>query len=472
MRFIKILLATVTILTLYLSAHRVRGAITFTEIHGFVNYDSVNGYNSESALVQHSNGYLYGTTCSGGQNNEGTIFGINTNGNVFETVASFNLFNGGFIGVSPISGLTEGTDGNLYGTTENGGADLAGEVFQYSPSGLNVLYSFTGGNDGDLPLSGLVLGVDGNLYGTTSGGYGTIFKLTLAGTLTTIHSFSGADGYAPHSLVQGKDGNLYGATQGGAYGNGTIFKITTSGVFNTLYSFTGSSDGASPSGGLVQAADNNFYGTTYSGGFGYGTIFKITTTGVLTTLASFNNTNGANPNSTLVVGSDGNFYGTTVSGLTDYPLAGTPFWIQNFGTVFQVTPAGVITTVVSFDYMNGYGADPNGLTQGTDGNLYGTCQNGGTYFGASGGIVFQLNIPSVVATAAPMFQTVRKTNNVLTLTWSAVTTKTYQLQYKTNMNQLNWNNLGGIITASGSSASATDSIGADKQRFYRIELLP
>jgi hypothetical protein len=137
-----------------------------------------------------------------------------------------------------------------------------------------------------------------------------------------------------------------------------------------------------------------------------------------------------------------------------------------------MTTAGVISTVVSFDYMNGYGADPNGLAQGKDGNLYGTCQNGGANFGASGGIVFRLNVPGAIVATLPVFQMMRKTNNVLTFSWSAVAGRTYQLQFKTNLNQLNWNNLGGAITASGSTASAIDSIVTNKQRFYRVGMLP
>jgi uncharacterized repeat protein (TIGR03803 family) len=475
-------LLLITVLFLWPFAHGASGAIIPTEIHGFVNYDNVNGYDSQSALVQLSNGYLYGTTSGGGANNEGTTFIVSTNG-AFETLVSFNLYNGGFIGASYIAGPIGGSDGNLYGTTLNGGADLYGEVYQETGSGINVLYSFTDGNDGAQPYAGLVQGTDGKFYGTTTVaglfGYGTVFQITSAGSLNTLHWFTGNDGSNPRgNLVQGKDSNLYGTTeQGGIYGNGTVFKITTSGTFTTLYSFTGGADGAYPFAGLVQGQDGNFYGTTYyrgaytyldSTGNGYGTIFKITTNGLLTTLASFNNTNGANPYSTLVQGGDGNFYGTTYNGLTDYPLGGAPFWIQNFGTVFEMTSAGAITNLVSFDYEDGYGAYPNGLIQAKDGNFYGTAQNGGTYFGASGGIIFRLNIPGAIAIAPPLFQMVRKTNNVITLTWSAVTTKTYQLQYKTNLNQLNWNNLGGIITASGSTASTTDSISADKQRFYRI----
>jgi len=421
MRFIKILLATVTILTLCLSAHRAMGAITFTEIHGFVNYDSVNGYNSQSALVQHSNGYLYGTTSGGGANNEGTVFGINTNGSWFDTLVAFNLYNGGFIGSSYVAGPIEGTDGYLYGTTENGGANLAGEVYQVTGSGINVLYSFTGGNDGDQPYAGLVQGMDGNFYGTTTVGgywtfldpnnigYGTVFKITPTGTLATLYSFIGSDGFDPQgNLVQGTNGILYGTTShGGAYGYGTVFKITTNSVFNTLYSFTGGNDGSLPRSGLMQGKDGNFYGTTYfrgaytssdSSGNGYGTIFKITASGGLTTLASFNNTNGANPNSTLVLGTDGNLYGATDNGLYNGGLFGTVLYYPNFGSIFQMTPAGIITTIVSFDVNDGYGANPNGLAQGKDGNLYGTCGNGGNANGSYGGIVFRLTLPPVDTT--------------------------------------------------------------------------
>src|ERR1039458_468860 len=337
-------------------SQRAHAGITFAEIHGFQQYETGDGYEPQSALVQHSNGYLYGTTRRGGADSEGAVFGVSTDGTLFASLASFDIDNGGFLGETPISGLTQGPDGNLYGTTEKGGADLAGEVFQYSKSGLIVLYSFTGGDDGAGPYAGLLQGLDGNLYGTTTTGgfwtfldphntgYGTVFRITATGTLNTLYSFNGSDGSDPcGNLVQGKDGGLYGTTQyGGAYGFGTVFKITTNGLFGRLYSFTGVNDGACPRAGLVQGGDGDLYGTTYSdsSGAGFGTVFKITSNGTLTTLASFNNSNGANPNSTLVLATDGNFSGPTDSGLTDYPpITGV---IQNWGTVFQMTPAGAI----------------------------------------------------------------------------------------------------------------------------------
>ena len=195
MQFTKILLPAVPILALCLAAPCARATITFTEIHGFVKYDNVDGYNSQAALVQLANGNLFGTTCSGGANNEGTIFGVTTNGSVFSTLTSFTLYNGGYLGGSYIAGPIQGTDGYLYGSTQNGGANLAGEVYQATGSGINVLYSFAGGNDGSLPYAGLVQGGDGNFYGTTTVGglftyldpnnigYGTVFKITPSGSL-------------------------------------------------------------------------------------------------------------------------------------------------------------------------------------------------------------------------------------------------------------------------------------------------
>ncbi len=496
MKSCKKILLSVTIIASGLAAPCAQAAITFTEVHGFINYDSVNGYNSQAALVQFSNGNLYGTTCSGGANNEGTIFGATTNGSAFGTLASFTLLNGGYLGGGYIAGPIQGTDGYLYGTTQNGGANLAGEVYQLTGLGINVLYSFTGGNDGSQPYAGLVQGTDGNFYGTTTVGglftyldpnnigYGTVFQITPAGSLTTLHSFSGSDGFDPlGNLVQGKDGSLYGTTlHGGLFGFGTVFKISTTGIFSTLYSFTGGTDGGLPLAGLVQGVDNNFYGTTYyygaynssdPSGYGNGTVFKITANGLLTTLASFNNTNGANPNSTLVQGGDGNFYGTTYNGLYNGSVVpGLVSYYPNFGSIVQITPAGVITNLVSFDSSDGYGAYPNGLIQGKDGGFYGTCRNGGTDFGASGGIIFRLGVPGAALVAPPVFQTINKSNNLLTFTWSAASGKTYQLQFKTNLFQPNWQNIGGVITASGLTASTTDSIGPGKQRFYRVGLLP
>jgi len=250
----------------------------------------------------------------------------------------------------------------------------AGAVF-------TTLYSFTGTNDGANPQAALVQGSDGEFYGTTApvatnDGYGTVFKITTEGVLTTLYSFTGGDDGADPlaSLVLGRDGNFYGTTYGGGmYSNGTVFKITTNGMMTSLYSFAGPNDGAHPMAGLVQGSDGYFYGTTYNGGTnGNGTVFKIGSNGALTTLHLFDYLDGAYPQAALVQGKDGNFYGTTDNGGTN----------GGFGTVFDISTNGSLTTLFSFGgYENGVnGVFPQAaLVLGRDGNFYGTCENGGPY---------------------------------------------------------------------------------------------
>ena len=151
-----------------------------------------------------------------------------------------------------------------------------------------MLHAFSGSpGEGANPVAGLVQGTDGNFYGTTALGgehsLGTVFKITSAGSLTTLHSFSGSSGEGADpfaGLAQGSDGNFYGTTAlGGAHFLGTIFRINPAGSFTTLYSFSGSpGEGAGPVSALVQGSDGNFYGTTALGGAHYwGTVFKFST---------------------------------------------------------------------------------------------------------------------------------------------------------------------------------------------------
>jgi uncharacterized repeat protein (TIGR03803 family) len=272
-----------------------------------------------------------------------------------------------------------------------------------TPSGgLTTLVSFNGTN-GSYPVAGLVQGGDGNFYGTTilggTNNFGTVFKMTSVGELTALVSFSGINGSSPFAaLVQGTNGNFYGTTAGGngywsgsgsAYSYGTVFQVTPGGLLTTLRVFTGA-NGYKPQAGLVQGIDGNFYGTTAYGGnlsvnadYGFGTVFKMTPAGVLTTLDSLSGANGSHTLSGVVQGSDGNFYGTTAGG-----------GAGGAGTVFKVTPAGTLTTLVTF-----HGPDGNSpqapLVQGTDGNFYGTT----TYGGANGrGTVFQVTPAGVLTT--------------------------------------------------------------------------
>jgi len=155
-----------------------------------------------------------------------------------------------------------------------GGTHFEGTVFKITPAGAEtVLYSFAGGADGDEPYGSLVQGTDGNFYGMTYEGGptndGTVFKITPAGAETVLYAFgSGADGNEPYgSLVQGTDGNFYGMTyEGGANNEGTIFQVTPSGTETVLWSLGAGSDGNEPYGSLTFGPDGTLYGLTYEGG--------------------------------------------------------------------------------------------------------------------------------------------------------------------------------------------------------------
>jgi uncharacterized repeat protein (TIGR03803 family) len=385
-------------------------AQTLTTLYAFSFGPNESGAYPYAGLVQGTDGNFYGTTSWGGdyyycQQSTyaicGMVFKITPAGTLTNLYDFCYWWSGCGDGAAPRAGLVQGTDGNFYGTTRQGGYlgcyTGCGTVFQITPSGtLTTLHTFDG-TDGSDPYAGLVQGTDGNFYGTTSQGgggpcnpygCGTVFQITPAGTLTTLHSFAGSDGAFPHAgLVQATDGNFYGTTSGGGasgncgdYGCGTVFKITAGGTLTTLYSFCSQSncpDGNSPYAGLVQATDENFYGTTQyggtsgnCGGYNCGTVFKITAGGTLTTLYSFEGTDGAVPLATLVQATDGNFYGTTLYGGTSGNCGA-----RRCGTIFKITPAGTLTMLHSFDDTDGsapYGA----LIQATDGNFYGTTEGG------------------------------------------------------------------------------------------------
>ena len=314
----------------------------------------------------------------------------------------------------------QASDGNFYGTTWGGGSNSCewgcGTVYKITPEGaLTTLYSFCAQpncTDGINPYASLVQGTDGNFYGTTGWagayGYGTVFKITPAGALTTLYNFCAAgypcaDGQLPYaSLVQATDGNFYGTTyMGGAYDYcygpsgdgscGTVFKVTPTGVLTTMYSFCSQwncQDGVQPRGGLVQASDGNFYGTTS------GTVFKITPSGTLSTLYTFCSqldcSDGTSLWAGLVRAGDGSFYGTTRDG-----------GANSRGTVFKITSIGTLTTLYSFCPQSSCidGAYPVApLVQATNGFFYGTASNLGFY---GDGTVFRLGVVHACATCRP-----------------------------------------------------------------------
>jgi YVTN family beta-propeller protein/uncharacterized repeat protein (TIGR03803 family) len=331
----------------------------------------------------------------------------------FTTLASFDLTNGAH---PYYMSLVQGTDGNFYGPTTEGGANGDGTLFRITPSGTLNWISFDG-TDGNYPLGSLVQGTNGDFYGTTNSdganGAGTVFESTPDGSLTTLYNFCSQSGcvdggFPVGALVQAASGDFYGtAAVGGAYGGGTIFRMTASGALTTLYSFCSQAncgDGSYPLGGLVQAADGNFYGTTQFGGTssncsgGCGTIFEITSSGMLTVLHSFDSNDGAYPN-WLVQASDGNFYGTNSNGGLNNACSG------GCGTAFSITPAGTLTTLYNFcsqpNCSDGYAPDA-GLVQATDGNFYGTTwwggANGNSICAVGCGTIFRLTSAGILTT--------------------------------------------------------------------------
>jgi uncharacterized repeat protein (TIGR03803 family) len=344
---------------------------------------SPDGFAPTAPLIQGSDGNFYGTTTSGGPNFWGTVFQISPGG--VETV--LYSFASGSDGADPVGGVVEASDGNFYGTTYSGGANGLGTVFKVTPAGVEtILWSFGSGVDGMQPAAGLIQGSDGNFYGTTSGGgtnaHGTVFKITPAGAETVLWNLgAGSDGYDPESaLIQGSDGNFYGTTiSGGSNNFGTVYKITPSGVETVLWNFD-FTNGSGPQAGLIEGPDGNFYGTTAGGGTNAGgTVFKITPSGVETILWNFGlGADGVGPVAGLVLGRDGNFYGTTAVGGT----------INNDGTIFKVTPAGVETVMWDFGFgTNLIAIQVSALIQGSDGNFYGTTDAGGT---VADGTVFKM----------------------------------------------------------------------------------
>ncbi|MGO8671962.1 MAG: choice-of-anchor tandem repeat GloVer-containing protein, partial [Capsulimonadaceae bacterium] len=313
-------------------------------------------------LVLATDGNFYGTTWRGGSASGGTVFQVTPSG-VLTILHSFGDGTVANDGASPVNaGLIQGLDGYLYGTTEVGGVAWCGTVYRISTSGaVTILHSFCDGSvpsDGVNPLAGLVQGTDGNLYGTTIEGglvgLGTAFRITTAGVETVLHSFgyTANDGFLPCApLLQASDGNFYGTTWfGGSNGwaSSTAFRMTAAGSVTILHTFgsgTVAFDGAEgyEAPGLIQATDGNLYGTTSSGGFnGSGTAFRLTVSGSETILHAFDDgsvsNDGVEPG-VMMEALDGSLYGVSAEG------GG-----YNSGTFFRIglTPA--------------YPAAPTGLT--------------------------------------------------------------------------------------------------------------
>ena len=342
-----------------------------TTLHEFSGSD---GANPAMSLLQASDGNFYGTTADGGASSTGAVFKMDSSGNL----TTLYSFSGGNDGGYPGGGLIQGTDGYLYGTTSSGGTSNSGTVFKMDLSGdITTLYSFSGGADGELPVGSLVQGPGGLFYGVTqnggstcsldSRGCGSIFQIDTSGNFKTLYAFTGGqDGAEPEeALLQASDGDFYGTalfggdsscTVSGTTGCGTIFRIDSTGNFTLLHAFTGGTEGGVPFSSLIQAGDGDFYGTATAGGdsscsvtasgenyptyVGCGTVFKMDSAGNVSALYSFQGspTDGSNPFAAVVEGTDGYFYGTTRWGGT---ATSCPYTSNGgCGTFFRVAGPG------------------------------------------------------------------------------------------------------------------------------------
>jgi uncharacterized repeat protein (TIGR03803 family) len=404
----------------------------FTNLYSF-NYTS--GYYPEAGLVQAGDGWLYGTTASGGAYSYyGTVFRISTNG-AFNSLYSFTYSSGGY----PKAALAQADNGNLYGTTYEGGTSGSGTVYQISTNGaFTLLYSFLGTNDGANPEAGLIQAANGNLYGTADSGgandHGSIYVLdalqvppqSLLFTVPaggpvpvtsqniTLNAFAAISwsldnpaswlslsvsngivapgapvslSASPNPAAASLPAGFYSVTLNFTNLNdGTVqsVQVNLQVLLSPVASFAGSG-GGNPYSSLIQANDGWFYGTTAYGGasvayggYGNGTVFRINSNGAFTTLYSFTGANdGANPYAGLLQASDGWIYGTT-----EYNGA------FGNGTIFRISTNGSFTALYSFTGGND-GANPvASLIQASDGRLYGTTQFGGAY---GNGTVFQVS---------------------------------------------------------------------------------
>ena len=304
---------------------------------------SPDGARPAGPLVEASDGYLYGTTTVGGSLNRGTLFRMSRTGGV----SVVHEFVGGTDDGAYPGALVQATDGNLYGLTQGGGPQNRGTIFRLSPAGpFAIVYSFAGGADGSNPLQ-LIQATDGFLYGIAQldgpFGRGTMFRLDPPGTPTVIHAFgsSPSDGIFPTALMQASDGSFYGAT---LTNNSTAFRMLPDGTYIPLHTFDPTSEGILVR-TLAEGNDGNFYGATSC----RGTIFRMTPGGQVTVLsrqddlycdrvhAPFDNVSIS-----LVPVPDGSFYGVRHR-------------LRDSDDLFTMTSEGALTVLHTFTFAGDSG---------------------------------------------------------------------------------------------------------------------
>ena len=310
---------------------RITPGGTESVLHSFAG-GTTDGAHPQGPLLEASDGNFYGVTALGGASGDGVVYRITPAG--AESIL-YSFAGGTTDGANPTGRLLQAGDGNFYGITLTGGSDAvtggagnSGVVYRITPGGIEtVLHSFVADASDFSAASSLIQGIDGNLYGLTdqdgANGRGSFFRITPSGSITTLYSFPGttSDGVGPvGEPIQAADGNFYGATAGGnaSLVFGVVFKITPGGAETVLHSFTGgTTDGEEPQSGPIQANDGNLYGTTpYGGANNDGIVYQLTLNGTETVLHSFagGTTDGANAVDGLIQAGDGTLYGVTTSG--------------------------------------------------------------------------------------------------------------------------------------------------------------
>jgi uncharacterized repeat protein (TIGR03803 family) len=399
--------------------------------------NSTGGFGPVSGVVLDSAGNIYGTTSSGGNNDDcrslgntgcGVAFELSLVGSTWQENVPYT-FTGGSDGGVIGSGLVRDSTGNLYGTTQFGGTTSStcsfgcGVVYELSPSGggwvETVIHSFTGGADGSEPVAGLILDGSGNLYGTTSAGgnsnagcvysnmpgCGVVFKLANSGgiwTETVLHTFSGGNGGSgPQAgATLSSAGNLFGtASGGGADNGGLVFELVPGSggtwTFHVLHVFTRGVDGGLPHGTLLLDPAGNIFGTTEIDGKDFeGVVFELSPRtgggwkfGLVHTFTGSHD--GGQPVGPLLRDTAGNIYGTTVFG--GMVKAGVCL-NAGCGVAYKLSPrAGGGWTETALHTFKSDGIDGtfpySGLVFDAAGNLYGTTNEGGVN---GGGTVFEI----------------------------------------------------------------------------------
>jgi uncharacterized repeat protein (TIGR03803 family) len=292
-----------------------------------------------------------------------------------QTVKVLYIFDGTVGSAPSFLHLTQGRDGQLYGTLTSGGTYDLGTIFKITTTGRATLLHSFNGNDGSIPAGGVILGVDGNFYGTTitgGTGYGLLYKTTPQGTVTILHYFAnnGIDGTYPNSPpVLAADGNFYGATtRGGTNDAGAVYKYTPDGFLAVIYNYDPATSGLGPAFSPTQGSDGNLYVVT-EGGRTCGSVIKISTAGVLRNTHVFDcGADGGEPAGGVFQGSDGNFYGALQGGAA-----------YDRGALFKLSPSFDYSVLHSFGGTSD-GIQPSGaVIQGTDGNFYGLDFGGGSF---------------------------------------------------------------------------------------------